>query len=333
MLRVSGAFSVSCCRFQLVRFHEVSLDWFPWIIVFKFCFVFSQFCVYARQTCLIFCSFIKDCVYYPFAFGSFHSRCDRIIRPPSWIQQRRNHSGQRWICRELCSADMRRSCPLPVSLLRTWPLRWRTYHRICLCSTRIHQQIPAVTHSMSRVLTTLPVMLVSLLNAGLFWLNVRLFFLSSPRCMRETPLGSPLYSHFSRGERLNGEPLLGRHGLLAVAVTSSSRRRWSRFSIVLFSVARLRVFSQRSIRAEGQSLILPLSFVLWLLRVSGMSPRWSHVFWRGSTWISRRRSMRVVRRLNWISSSSWVFAWTGASSNGGGFEVPFQDHWRPWHQP
>ncbi len=26
MLRVSGAFSVSCCRFQLVRFHEVSLD-------------------------------------------------------------------------------------------------------------------------------------------------------------------------------------------------------------------------------------------------------------------------------------------------------------------
>ncbi len=40
MLRVSGASSVSCCRFQLVRFHEVSLDWFPWIIVFKFCFVF-----------------------------------------------------------------------------------------------------------------------------------------------------------------------------------------------------------------------------------------------------------------------------------------------------
>ncbi len=52
-----------------------------------------------------------------------------------------------------------------------------------------------------------------------------LFFLSSPRRMRETPLGSPLYSHFSRGERVNGEPLLGRHGLLAVAVTSSSRRR------------------------------------------------------------------------------------------------------------
>ncbi len=26
MLRVSGAFSVSCCHFQLVRFHEVSLD-------------------------------------------------------------------------------------------------------------------------------------------------------------------------------------------------------------------------------------------------------------------------------------------------------------------
>ncbi len=32
---------------------------------------------------------------------------------------------------------------------------------------------------------------------------------------------------------------------------------------------------------------------------------------------------------NWISSSNWVFAWTGASSNGGGFEVPFLDHWRP----
>ncbi len=32
-------------------------------------------------------------------------------------------------------------------------------------------------------------------------------------------------------------------------------------------------------------------------------------FWRDSTWISRRRSMRVDRRLNWISSSNWVFAW------------------------
>ncbi len=37
------------------------------------CFVIFQFCVYARQTAL-FCSFIKDCVNYPFAFGSLHSR-------------------------------------------------------------------------------------------------------------------------------------------------------------------------------------------------------------------------------------------------------------------
>ncbi len=76
MLRVSGASSVSCCRFQLVRFHEVSLDWFPWIIVFKFCFVFFSVLRLRTTDCLVFCSFIKDCVYYPFAFGSFHSHCD-----------------------------------------------------------------------------------------------------------------------------------------------------------------------------------------------------------------------------------------------------------------
>ncbi len=58
-----------------------------------------------------------------------------------------------------------------------------------------------------------------------FLTQCEVVFLSSPRRMRETPLGSPLYSHFSRGERVNGAPLLGRHGLLAVAVTSSSRRR------------------------------------------------------------------------------------------------------------
>ncbi len=76
MLRVSGASSVSCCRFQLVRFQKVSLDWFPWIIVFKFCFVFFSVLRLRTTDSLVFCSFIKDCVYYPFAFGSFHSHCD-----------------------------------------------------------------------------------------------------------------------------------------------------------------------------------------------------------------------------------------------------------------
>ncbi len=62
MLKVSVFFSVSCYRLQWVRFHEVSLDWSPLdLIVFKFCFVISQFCGYAWQTAL-FCSFIKDCV-------------------------------------------------------------------------------------------------------------------------------------------------------------------------------------------------------------------------------------------------------------------------------
>ncbi len=62
MLKASGFFSMSCCRLQWVRFHEVSLDWSPLdLFVYKFCFVISQFCVYARQTAL-FCSFIKDCV-------------------------------------------------------------------------------------------------------------------------------------------------------------------------------------------------------------------------------------------------------------------------------
>ncbi len=57
----------------------------------------------------------------------------------------------------------------------------------------------------------------------------------------------------------NGELLLGRHGLPAVAVMSSSRRRWSRSSIVLFSATRLRAFSESFIRAEGLSLALPSS--------------------------------------------------------------------------
>ncbi len=32
--------------------------------------------------------------------------------------------------------------------------------------------------------------------------------------------------------------------------------------------------------------------------------------------------MRVDRLLSRIRLSNWVFVWTGASSNGGGFEVP-----------
>ncbi len=51
----------------------------PWLISLEV--LFSIFSVLRLRTtdCLVFCSFIKDCVYYPFAFGSFHSRCDKIL--------------------------------------------------------------------------------------------------------------------------------------------------------------------------------------------------------------------------------------------------------------
>ncbi len=79
MLRVSVFFSVSCCLFQLVRFHEVSLDWSP--LDHRLQVLFCDFSVLCLRTtdCLVFCSFIKDRVYYPFAFGSLHSHCDTKI--------------------------------------------------------------------------------------------------------------------------------------------------------------------------------------------------------------------------------------------------------------
>ncbi len=55
MLRVSGAFSVSYCRFQLVRFHEVSLDWFPLDhrLQVLFCIFLSSATTHDRLPCFL----------------------------------------------------------------------------------------------------------------------------------------------------------------------------------------------------------------------------------------------------------------------------------------
>ncbi len=66
MLRASGAFSVSCCRFQLVRFHEVSLDWFSLDHRLQVLFCIFSVLRLCTTDCLVFCSFIKDCVYHSF---------------------------------------------------------------------------------------------------------------------------------------------------------------------------------------------------------------------------------------------------------------------------
>ncbi len=55
MLRVSGAFSVSCCCFQLVLFHEVSLDWFPLDhrLQVLFCIFLSSASTHDRLPCFL----------------------------------------------------------------------------------------------------------------------------------------------------------------------------------------------------------------------------------------------------------------------------------------
>ncbi len=100
--------------------------------------------------------------------------------------------------------------------------------------------------------------------------------------MRETPLGSPLFSHFSRGVRVNGDLCLG----------GTDSLLWPLRALQGGDDQDLRSFCFRSrgfapthnapSRAEGQSRILPLSSVHWLLHASGMEPRAGRSFFGGT---------------------------------------------------
>ncbi len=151
---------------------------------------------------------------------------------------------------------------------------------------------------MSRVLTTLPVTLVSLQNAGLFWLNVRLFFSPAPDvCGR--PRSDRLCTLTSHGASAwMGNLCLGSTDFLLWPLRALQGGDAQDFRSFCFGREASRLLTTLH---QGRRSVADFAIEFRTLAIT-------------CEWNEPALVARFLEGLNWISSSNWVFAWTGASS-------------------